>query len=69
MVAKSYRKTGSCTVFVTGGSMAVTLPKEFTVRHRLRKKDPLPYIMTDNAIRFIPLDDSHPIMSGRKENR
>ncbi len=32
MATKSYRKTGSCTVFITGGSMAVTLPKEFAVK-------------------------------------
>lgn len=60
------RKTGSRTVFDTGGSMAVTLPKGYADKHRLRKGDPLPYIIRGNTIKFIPLGEDHPIMAGRK---
>ena len=60
------RRTGSCTVFNTGGSMAVTLPKEFADKYMLRKGDPLPYIINGNTIKFIPVDENHPIMAGRK---
>lgn len=61
------KKTGSCKVFVTGGSRAITLPKDFADKHHLQKGDPLPYIIsgTGDSIRFIPIDQSHPIMSGR----
>ncbi len=54
--------SGARKVFRCGASLAVTLPREWVVRHKVKDKDPLPFMVVDGVLRYIPIDENHPIM-------
>lgn len=60
---------GVNSVFNTGGSLGVILPKKFTDVMDIRKGDPLPWVIIGDTIRFIPMDKDNKVIQTLRKSQ
>jgi len=57
--------TGSNKVFMTGGSLAVTLPKAYVKGSDITKGDQLLWVVSGDTIRLFPIDKNSQARIGK----
>ena len=65
---KSQVEAGSNKVFLTGGSLAVTLPKAYVNGSDIAKGDLLLWVISGDTIRLFPVDKNQLARIGKANN-